>query len=906
MSTPVEQPGGVFPDAHARKGPLSQLRSALLEFVEFLKPESPASLGPELIAAQREVVLSRVVILIWISTIVMPTTIWSYVYFTAPEQLEAAVWIVLLAIVVVLALRSLVIRGVFDRFYHLAMLLLVGGVFGPTGAAIIELTHAAQNDFFFAFFLIYFAFAALFPAHVLWILMTSLALITSYTGARLFRPEQPIFDGQLVSNLIYLVELTLISVILNRVVSRLYFDERRSRIQLARANESLRELDRAKTQFFSIISHEIRTPLTLILTPVAHLLQRQRDSLPTDLADKLEGIFGNAGRLLKMVNMLLDFAKLEAGKAVVELQDIRIGDLLDHTCNLFRSATEARDIRLELDNQCGALTVMGDLDKLEQMLVNLIGNAIKFTPAGGRITVGVKCDSEWYELYVSDTGLGIPKHQQKRVFERFAQVESPGRQSVKGTGIGLSMVQKYAELLGGSVGLESEPGRGSTFTIRLPIERDRAPLAVSDRDEPISLMTPTGVEVAASDLGVEQKLEIEHIDRAGPGRPWILIVDDNPGLVRLVASVLEDEYNLLLANSGERALKRLGTFKVDVVISDVMMPGISGLELCRRIKRNPRTAHVPVILLTARGGSGHKVEGLEHGADDYVGKPFDPAELRARVRSLLDLRKLTRSLADKSHALEDALKRLQEEELKLVESEKMRTLGDLAAGIIHELHNFLNMICNGAEPLRAQLHELRTTLTQVADGQDVDELLELAKLVLDAAGSARAVTMDLKAFAYHDSDLAAKDVDIRTIVRSTVGMHSKRSTLRIELILADEPLVVHCVPTRLSQVFTNLLSNAADAMKGEGTITVQSRHAEGRVEIVVEDEGPGVAPEFVPYLFEPFKTTKKQGDGLGLGLSLARKVVHDFSGALVYEPRPGGGARFRVELPASQGASHPL
>jgi signal transduction histidine kinase len=795
------------------------------------------------------------------------------------------------------------VRGYFDRAYHAAMLILVGGVFGTTATAITELTRSSPGNYFFAFYLIFFAFTALFPAEVGWILLTSGVITGSYVGGRVFRPGGLHLDTDLTQSLIYFGELTFIGTVLNRVVYRLFFDERLAQIELARANVSLRELDRAKSSFFSNISHEIRTPLTLILTPLTHLLQTRRGDLTPEQIATLEGVRGNANRLLKMVNSLLDFARLEAGQTRIHLTEFSMDDLTREMANLFRAAAESHGIRLVVEDQAGDLRVHSDLDKLEKILVNLLGNAVKFTPQGGQITLRCARSGKDFVLSVKDTGSGIDPQHHESVFERFTQLENSRQISTRGTGIGLAMVREYARLLGGQVTLDSELGKGSTFTVRLPISgpAGTAPVQVSGQEATSSPKLER--DLILSDLATTReppRSSIREVVKPGEHRARILVVDDNPGLVDLVASILEADYNLLVASDGEQALDCLARESVDLVVSDVMMPKVSGLELVKRMRANERTRHTPIILLTARGGTVQKVEGLETGADDYIGKPFDPDELRARVRSLFELRRTTVGLAEKSRELEAALEKLKDEELKVIESEKLRTLGDLAAGVFHELHNYLNIVCNGALPLKEGLADLNQRLegkAKASEAETLTELAELAGVMVDAAVAARGVTGELKGYAHQDRSGISKVTDLNAVIQSTIRLFGQTHEGSIVLKLHDAPVAVECVPTRLTQVFTNLIKNALEVIGPEGKVEVETRIEGGTALATVTDNGPGVDPASLSKLFQPFHTTKKQGQGLGLGLSLSRKVMHDLGGELRYDASYRGGARFVVALP---------
>jgi signal transduction histidine kinase len=879
-----------------------------IELVRLMRRALASDLtGPyakELRAAQRETVLERTVVLIWLSVFVMPMTICMYVYFAAGARLLTAAWIAFAAVTAVLALRGLIVRGVFERRYNLALVLLTGGVFGPTGTAVAEMTRT-NGDFFFAFFLIYSVFTFV-PVDLEWVLITSFAVLGTYTGFRFLRPEGFVFSSELAGNLIYLSQLTFISAVLNRVVAKLFFDEKKARIELAYANEGLRELDRDKTAFFSNISHEIRTPLTLILTPLAHMLSGEQ-GLPEPVKRRLHGIRANANRLLKMVNMLLDFAKVEAGHATITASIFDIDDLIRCSAELFEGAAERKELKIEVRAETGGAKIQSDLDKLEKILVNLIGNAIKFTPAGGTITVRSVLASGGVELSISDTGIGIPREHHKRVFARFSQVDGSHEGGVHGTGIGLALVEEYAKLLGGAVDLESEPGKGSTFTVWIPMHvqsiaagpRVASERFVSSPDNTQEDRDAITADLSDDPMSVDAARAPREVVRPGVGRPRVLVVDDNPALLGLVSSILEDDNDLYLVRNAKDALARLRDGLVDLVLSDVMMPEISGLDLCRIIKSNPSTCHVPIVLLTARGATREKVEGLELGADDYIGKPFDPEELKVRVRSIFERRRLSQSLAVKSAELEKALAKLQQEEMKVIESEKLRTLGELAAGVFHELHNYLNMVHNGAAPLKEALEEMGRPATSEPPLMDVPELVELAGVILAAAASALEVTRDLKGFARYSED-RARATDVHAVIESSVRLFGRRDALhQIVLDLQTAPIMVECISSKLTLVFTNLIKNAFEAMKGKGTVTIVSRSTGTQATIAVTDEGPGVALDHRSKLFEPFQTTKKHGDGLGLGLSLARKVLQDLGGDLAYDAAYTAGARFVLTMPVA-------
>ena len=878
----------------------SRFQELIQDSAELFRNPIVGPFSEELLTAHRETMLSRTQVLIWMGVVVMPTAIWGFTGYFKPDSFGTAVGIVLAAIVAVLLLNVFIKRGSFDKHYHLPLTLTVGGVFGPVAASILALTRESDGNYLFAYFLIYFAFTSLFPASAGWLLFTSAMVIGTYVAV--FLAIIPTgFDATMVSNILYMLELTFIGLILNRVICKLFFDEKRIRLELRDANAGLRELDQAKTQFFSNMNHELRTLLTLILTPLNVALQRK--DLPQGLTETLIGIRSNAAHLLKTVNLLLDVSRLEAGQVHAKLAEVQIDDLIRYTGSLFEGAATHKGLKLVIDDGIGLLAVRTDIDKVEQILVNLLGNAFKFTPDGGTVTLSSRREGDWMVLSVTDSGVGIAPEDQKLIFQRFGQVEGAQKVSVKGTGIGLSMVREYTNLLGGKVELESTVGVGSTFSIRLPVvEPERSEAAAQDLEDRASAVL--GRELATADLYSNKDVKVSKRQACGDiNAPWILTVDDNPSLLRLVGSILGDHYNLYRASSGEEALEVLAEHRIDMVISDVMMPGITGLELCGHIKSSPETQMIPVILLTARGETSEKIEGLGVGADDYIGKPFDPDELRARVSGLFERQQLVNQVAEKSVALQAALDDLKAEGVKLVASEKMRTLGDLAAGIFHELHNYMNMLYNGAQPLQDLISMVHEEPDEVTD-EDIAEIKELADLITDAAEASLAITGELKIYA-HQTANDIQRVDIHEVIRSNVRLFGKLdSGLEVNLNFDDsESVLIDCVPSRMLMVFTNMVKNSFEAMEHQGTVTIETRRTNGGITIEVSDTGTGIPDSFRSKLFEPFQTTKPSGKGLGLGLSLASKVVAELHGQIRYDDSYASGAKFVIELPTSSAHS---
>ncbi len=394
--------------------------------------------------------------------------------------------------------------------------------------------------------------------------------------------------------------------------------------------ESLAELDRAKTTFFSNVSHELRTPLTLLLGPIGDVLANATEPLPAGARDELELALRNGQRLKRLVNDLLDFASIEAGRANPVRVETDVATFTAELAGIFRAATERAGLRLTVD--CPPLTRPAYVDPRmwEKVVVNLLANAVKYTFVGG-IDVTLRAADDGFRLTVGDTGVGIVAEELPHLFERFHRVSDATARTREGTGIGLALVQELTALHAGAVAVTSEPGRGSTFTVTLPY-------GASDVGGNDGL-----TEVRPSDAARGEAASWEQ-DTTRPAEPatasdfpaGILVVDDNADMRSYLVRLLGAHWAVRSTANGEEALQAVADRQPDLVLTDVMMPRMDGFELLAALRADPATQHIPVIMLTARAGQEASVEGLEAGADDYLAKPFRADELIARVRVALD------------------------------------------------------------------------------------------------------------------------------------------------------------------------------------------------------------------------------------------------------------------------------
>ena len=383
-----------------------------------------------------------------------------------------------------------------------------------------------------------------------------------------------------------------------------------------------------KLRFFTNISHELRTPLTLITGPVENVLKNEKIS--PSVRSQLEIVASNSARMLRMINQILDFRKIQNHKMTMKIQQIDISRQVEETCANFNKEAADKHILYSIENDLDETTVWLDKGMLDTIIYNLLSNAFKYTDEGGSITVRLGRRENYVTITVADTGIGIPKDKRSMLFERFAsQNEIHAAVNKTGTGIGLNLVKELVDLQHGFIEVESEQGKGSAFTVLFPLgtghfENDTVEMMVDDT-------------IAASDeqlvaKGVQPKV-------VSDSRYDILVVDDNEDMCRFLTSFLSPLYSVREASDGYEALEKIRQQMPDMIISDLMMPNMDGLQLTDRLKNDTSTSHIPIILLTAKSAIESRLEALKYGADDYITKPFSPEYLMTRIENILRQRK---------------------------------------------------------------------------------------------------------------------------------------------------------------------------------------------------------------------------------------------------------------------------
>lgn len=426
------------------------------------------------------------------------------------------------------------------------------------------------------------------------------------------------------TNIAYCFYFIIIIIILFITYKQILRNERQ-KFKIMRIEEDAKkkhEVDEMKLRFFTNISHDLRTPLTLILSPLEYVIKNCSDS---DIKDKLSIAHRNAMQLLNLVNQLLDFRKNEEKCNKLNLSQGDIINFIHTVCNLFTEYSEKKNIHMTFFSSCESLYMLFDEDKMSKIITNLLSNAFKFTPENGRVDISLevkrKDNIELLEIKVSDTGIGISDDNKQRIFEPFYQVQQKENEKYNGSGIGLNIVKEFVILHKGTVEIVDNIGNGTVFIIDLPIIRDRK---------------GNKIEMKKAEEKISQYDEFEIIEDKQGNKEKILIVDDNDDLRLFMHDFLKKDYIIYDAADGDKAWEMIPNLQPNIIISDVMMPGIDGNSLCKLIKNDIRTSHIPVILLTARSTKEQELSGFENGADDYITKPFDLDILILRIRRLLD------------------------------------------------------------------------------------------------------------------------------------------------------------------------------------------------------------------------------------------------------------------------------
>lgn len=463
----------------------------------------------------------------------------------------------------------------------------------------------------------------------------------------------------------------------------------------------------AKLQFFTNISHELRTPLTLIVEPIEQIANGE--NLTKLQRNMLQMVEKNISILMRLITEILDFRKIQNKKMKLELSEFELTDYLKQWTNTFDSIVrkQKKQIHLVLPN---SIFMYADLYKVEHICYNLLSNALKYTDEGGNITVKAENFDGMVQICVEDTGKGIPKEDIKHIFDRFYQVQNSNKE---GTGIGLAIVKSFTELQGGTVKVESVYGKGSKFIVTLPIRvaNNNVPLAIKPNAMNEELIDNSIVTDISNENKKSRITSIQQIDK-----PRVLVIDDNADICAYATVLLNSEYDVIVASNGEEGLKKAIREVPDIVVCDVMMPGMDGLECCKRLKNDGITSHIPIILLTAKTLDEYRVEGYMYGVDAYLTKPFSGMVLKARIKNLIENRKLMKIAFGN-----DAREEVQEEVMQSIEDKFVEKFRAIIQNNLGNSELSVETISKEMGISRAQLYRKIKTMTGISPNDIIRE-----------------------------------------------------------------------------------------------------------------------------------------------------------------------------------------
>jgi signal transduction histidine kinase len=684
--------------------------------------------------------------------------------------------------------------------------------------------------------------------------------------------------------------------------------------ELSTAYSRLQDMAELKTQVFANVSHELRTPLTLILGPVQDL--RETAGLNPEQRASLAVVERNANLLLGHVNDLLELSRADAVGVAPNRKPTDVLALFRSMTASFRPLAVDLGIEYEVDLRGPLDWRLLDAQKLERIAMNLLANAFKFTPRGGKVALRAMVSDmpptpdggPELLLTVDDSGPGIRAEDRELVFERFRQLDGKPNRAFSGTGLGLSIVREFVAASHGSVRIDDSALGGARFTVRLPAEPCDGFLDSEPESFPQSASSAEMQALRPSSSLIYDPAKLLDL-------PLVLVVEDNPDMNRFVCSSLSTEFRVTSALDGPQALMRLEGLTPDLIVTDFMMPHMSGDEFVHTLRSNPCWSDIPVLVLTAREDVELRARVLSDGVQDWLTKPFTVRELTARARNLTSARRarailraelatrefdvgaLADQLAERKRQLESLLESLTQALEQAELASRFKT--SLLRLVSHELRTPLGALQLQLErlsseqrgPLNEQQQQLilrmRRSLARLTD--TIQSLLEYARIE-----SGRL-------------DLCVETFDVRELARSVVddfGAQAETKGIKLQMVAPERPLSFDSDSRLVRLVLVNLVANALKfTAQGEVTVSVELRGE--RCEMRVRDTGPGIEPNMRVTIFEPFiqgesANHRQYSQGAGLGLSLVREMLHALGGRVELESEVGKGSTFSVSIPRAQ------
>jgi signal transduction histidine kinase len=721
----------------------------------------------------------------------------------------------------------------------------------------------------------------------------------------------------LASNTVFLTT-TAIVIIIGQVFNyRLKYREyENSRLvmqakqDLEEAHLQLKKLDRFKSQFFANITHELKTPLAMILSPLELVLAGDLGPLPERQVSTLQSMYRNGLRLLKLIDDLLDLSRLEESRLRLSLAEVDLVAFLRNLVDEAGPLVQRKQIRVAFYSDLEACLLWFDPHRMERVFVNLLSNAAKFTPEGGEIRVALRDRGGEVEVTVSDTGPGFPADQAESIFQRFYQVDMGGTRKYGGTGIGLALAKDLTDLHGGTIHAQSEPDRGATFTVTMRKGQDHFRPEALDRrsanrdvsqlrregdkgitDWSVGLWNRSEFRLIEIEQATERRI-VERDPNESRHAHTILVIEDTPDVVRLIHMSLRQQFRIFTAENGVKGLELAFRERPSLVITDLMMPEMDGLEVTRQLRADPRTQTTPIVMLTARGDVDDRLAGHQSGVNMYLTKPFSPREVLAAVRNLLNIQDLHTDLL-MTHSLD--------------------SVEVLAGGIAHEINNPLNYLKNSLNLVRKDMERAGTLCEEIAGtngaAEESDALKELRermdRMMQTAESGIGRISKTVELLHKYSREGYSRNLlayDVFGAIRDVVDIVLPATGRRVQVdVRAEGEAKVMCVPEEIHQVWTNLIQNAIEAApETTGLVQVNGSLDGEWVVVRFRDNGPGVPAAIREKVFSPFFSTKGPGRGMGMGLTLVRRVIDAVGGTIEINSREGDGAEFVVRLPRTR------
>jgi signal transduction histidine kinase len=680
------------------------------------------------------------------------------------------------------------------------------------------------------------------------------------------------------------------------------------RRELAKTNDQLKTINQQRSEFLANVSHELRTPLAMVLAPLDELLAI-RGSVSEVVGQSLAIVRRNADRLRLLVDDLLDVVRIENARFRLRREECDGRDLIIEIVRSAQGLAKARDIQLICQATSQRVDLNVDVSRIERVMFNLITNAVKFSPMGGAVNVSLDVADDHAVFRCRDSGPGIPDEFRERVFERHFQVTGVTQRMSPGLGLGLAIAKEIVEAHAGSIVCQnlSETERGCEFVVRLPLADhigssiDDAPVAADNRkaatdfsfavhERPFDQVSNQDIIVASHPSQLDGPLV-----EAGEHSCDVLIIDDEHDVRQFLQHSLQSKYRVQVAETATSGVEIAARLKPRCILLDMMLPDHDGLWVLRQLRGITELQDVKILMLTAQSDEVVKLRALESGIDDFLSKPFGVAELHARVASLTRASQLQLRLRKESHDLALALEQLKATEAQLFHSEKIRAVGNLAAGLLHEINN----------PINYTLMAMTTLKRDLAKGKPIDDTIHDVEEGVTRIGD---IIGDLRSFAYPEQSQIIAPVRLQEIVEIAIRFALNDLNSTIPVVAVDSDLWVEASKSQITQLLLNLLTNSAKATRvaSDGRspqIRISASVERDRAVVAVQDNGIGMNAEVLARTTEPFFTTSEPGHGMGLGLSICDTIARSHGSHLTFTSEPNVGTTVTFELPLSNSAA---